>query len=212
MTEQNQPAVPTFPDWQRGDRVKQLSTGIYHQFSSFDTSGEYQASIWPLPGQELPEDDDYGTGHRWVDVDDLRKIKKYIPPKREVEEDNCQPEPAKKKKHKSKDRKAVGGGAKERWTILNNFVDFSMKELTPVEIKVWLVIYRNSKEGTARVSQRQIMRWAGCGLRHVNAAIKKLESKGLLKIVVLGKFLRKKDGKVEGYSSRYRVRGLIPVE
>ncbi len=110
-------------------------------------------------------------------------------------------EPASKPKNK---HKPLGGSASERWKILNNFVDFSMKGLTPAQVKVWLVLYRDSKQGTAATSQRDIARRAGCGLKFVNAAIKVLEEKGLALVVRRGGYRKG--------SNRYRIRGLEPVD
>ena len=78
---------------------------------------------------------------------------------------------------------------------------------------VWIVLYRESRGGTACISQRQIAERAGCGADSVNKAVKSLARMGLLKVVRKGTMLGKdQDGKVKGLSSKYRVRGLIPVE
>ena len=42
------------------------------------------------------------------------------------------------------------GASKGRFALLNAFVDFSMGELSRAEIIVWLILYRDSKEGIAR--------------------------------------------------------------
>ncbi len=68
-----------------------------------------------------------------------------------------------------------------RWQALNHFVDCLMADMTPVQIKVWLVLFRDTKNGRAATSQRDIAKRAGCGLKFVNAAIKVLCERGLLK-------------------------------
>ena len=46
--------------------------------------------------------------------------------------------------------KPAGGKAKagERFAVLNAFVDFSLADLTRAEIAVWLVLYRDTGNGT----------------------------------------------------------------
>jgi hypothetical protein len=85
-----------------------------------------------------------------------------------------------------------------------NFVDFTMADLTRAEMATWLVLYRDSKYGTAATSMRNIAPRAGCGLKFVAAAVKHLEGLGLLKVVRKGGYWRG--------SSCYRVRGLVPLE
>jgi DNA-binding MarR family transcriptional regulator len=63
-----------------------------------------------------------------------------------------------------------------------------------------LVLYRDSRDGIARTGQTDIARRAGINRRTVYRALRRLEGRGLVKIVYargLGRGL-----------SRYRVRGL----
>ena len=104
-----------------------------------------------------------------------------------------------------KDRKAskpskAKGKAKGRFTLLNTFVDFTMGELSRGEIIVWLILYRDSKEGIARTAQADIARRGKIERRTVGRSLRLLQSRGLLKIVHQGGFCRG--------VSRYRVRGL----
>ena len=39
--------------------------------------------------------------------------------------------------------------AGERFAVLNNFIDFTLADLTRGEIAVWLVLYRDTRDGTA---------------------------------------------------------------
>ncbi len=84
-----------------------------------------------------------------------------------------------------------------RFAVLNNFVDFTMGELPRGCVVVWLVLYRDTKDGTARTSQADIARRAGLSVRGVRDAIRRLESLGLLKTVYRGGLNRG--------PSRYRV-------
>ena len=92
------------------------------------------------------------------------------------------------------------GKAKERFALLNTFVDFSMGELSRAEIVVWMILYRDSKEGIARTAQADIARRGKIDRRTVGRSLRKLATLGLLKIVHQGGFRRG--------VSRYRVRGL----
>jgi hypothetical protein len=88
----------------------------------------------------------------------------------------------------------------ERFAMLNAFVDFALTGLSRAEIAVWLVLYRDTKDGTARTSYEDLARRVGCDRRSVGRALRGLERRGLLKVVHRG-------GMRRGVSS-YRVRGL----
>jgi hypothetical protein len=87
-----------------------------------------------------------------------------------------------------------------RFAVLNAFVDFSLAGLSRAEIAVWLVLYRDTRDGIARTSYDDLARRAGCNRRNVGRAIRRLERLGLLRIVHRGGFRRG--------VSRYRVRPL----
>jgi DNA-binding transcriptional ArsR family regulator len=95
---------------------------------------------------------------------------------------------------------AAGRKAGERFAVLNAFVDFALAKLSRGEIAVWLVLYRDTRDGTARTSYDDIARRTGLNRRNVGRALRRLEARGLVKIVHRG-------GRCRGVS-RYRVRGL----
>ena len=97
---------------------------------------------------------------------------------------------------KPKGKRAAG----DRFRVLNGFVDFALAELSRAETAVWLVLYRDTRDGTARTSYDDIARRAGLNRRNVGRAMRRLDSRGLVKIVHRG-------GLRKGVS-RYRVRGL----
>lgn len=68
----------------------------------------------------------------------------------------------------------------DRFTTINNFVDFTLAGLTGNEAAVWLVLWRDTKDGTARTAQSDIARRAGIGRRTVIRVVGRLEAKGLL--------------------------------
>jgi hypothetical protein len=92
------------------------------------------------------------------------------------------------------------GKTSERFTVLNAFVDFALADLSRGEVAVWLVLYRDTRDGTARTSYDALARRAGLNRRNVGRAVRRLEARGLVKVVRRG-------GLGRGTSS-YRVRGL----
>ena len=61
-------------------------------------------------------------------------------------------------------KKAKGGPPRrgERFGVLNTFADFALAGLTGAEVKVWLILFRDTKRtGTARTGQADIGRRAG---------------------------------------------------
>jgi hypothetical protein len=76
----------------------------------------------------------------------------------------------------------------ERFATLNAFVDMGMAGLTRAEVKVWLILFRDTKaNGTARTGQRDIARRAGLKPRMVRYALASLEAKGMLQTVRRGR-------------------------
>jgi hypothetical protein len=96
--------------------------------------------------------------------------------------------------------KAAGRKAGERFAVLNAFVDFAAGTLNRGELLTWLVLYRDTRDGTAATSQADIARRTGLCKRTVIAALQRLEAAGLLKRVHRGGLRRG--------VSRYRVFGL----
>jgi hypothetical protein len=88
----------------------------------------------------------------------------------------------------------------DRFAVLNGFVDFTMQELSRAETLVWLVLYRDTKDGTARTAQTDIARRAGVNVRTVKRAIADLHRRGLLVLVRRGSLRRG--------PSTYRIRPL----
>jgi AraC-like DNA-binding protein len=93
------------------------------------------------------------------------------------------------------------GQAGERFRVLNSFVDFTLAELSRAEIAAWLILYRDTRDGSARTSMRDIARRAGCSPRAVATAVARLEKLGLLKTIHRGGFRRG--------ASRYRIKPLL---
>lgn len=87
-----------------------------------------------------------------------------------------------------------------RFAVLNAFVDCSLSGLRRSEIAVWLVLYRDVRDGSVRTSQADIARRAGLSDRAVRSALAKLEQLGLLVCIFRGGLNRG--------TTRYRVEPL----
>ncbi len=100
-------------------------------------------------------------------------------------------------KHKRQRRQTRG-----RFDVLNGFVDAGMAGLTRAELAAWLVLYRDTRNGTARTSAGDIARRAGLSRRAVVAALASLRRRGLLTLVYRGGLNRG--------ASTYRVHSVPP--
>jgi DNA-binding transcriptional MocR family regulator len=70
--------------------------------------------------------------------------------------------------------------------VLNAFLDCTAGRLSRAEVLAWLILYRDTRNGTARTSHGDIARRAGIGRRNVVRAIGRLERRGLLGVVYRG--------------------------
>jgi hypothetical protein len=73
-----------------------------------------------------------------------------------------------------------------RFGELNAFVDCSMAGLSRAEALTWLVLWRDTKNGTVRTSMTDVARRIGTTRRAVVDAVPKLEKRGLLFVVYRG--------------------------
>ena len=110
------------------------------------------------------------------------------------------PGPSSNGRHQGREGAKPKGMTGERFAVLNAFADFSLAELSRAEIAVWLLLYRDTRQGTARTSYDDLARRGGMDRRNVGRALRQLESRGLVKVVHRG-------GIGRGVS-RYHVRGL----
>lgn len=92
---------------------------------------------------------------------------------------------------------ATKGKAGDRFAVLNGFVDVTMGTLCRGDIAVWLVLYRDERDGISKTSQADISTRAGLSVRGVKAALRRLRQRGLVKQVFRGGINRG--------PSRYRV-------
>lgn len=91
-------------------------------------------------------------------------------------------------------KKAKGKPARrntaDRFAVLNTFADFTLRNLNRAEIAVWLLLWRDTRNGTARTSQADLARRAGVNLSTVKRAVARLEKCGLLTVVFRGDLWR----------------------
>jgi hypothetical protein len=94
-------------------------------------------------------------------------------------------------------RKAVG----DRFAVLNAFVDCSLAVLDNAsDVKVWLILFRDTKTGVARTSQADLARRAGVTDRTVRNSLGRLEKLGLVQVT--------HQGGLPNRTSAYRVVGV----
>lgn len=73
-----------------------------------------------------------------------------------------------------------------RFGELNAFVDSSMAVLSRAELGTWLVLWRDTKNGTARTSMQDVARRIGASKRAVVDAVASLENRGFLTVIYRG--------------------------
>jgi len=68
----------------------------------------------------------------------------------------------------------------DRFAVLNAFVDAGMAGLSKVEAMTWLVLYRDTRNGTACTSRASIAARVGCSVKAIGNALARLRKAGLL--------------------------------
>lgn len=99
-----------------------------------------------------------------------------------------------------RDRGKAKRKSAERFVVLNDFVDFTLAGLSRAEIAVWLVLYRDTRNGVADTAYDDLARRAGLNRRNVGRALRRLELRGLLQVV--------RRGGLNRGPSRYRILSL----
>jgi len=98
---------------------------------------------------------------------------------------------------KTPKRRANRRKARDRFGVLNKFVDTVAGTLERSDLLVWLVLYRDTRDGVAATAQREIARRVGLCERTVRYALGRLERQGLV--------TRLYRGGINRGPSRYRV-------
>ena len=81
--------------------------------------------------------------------------------------------PARKKKQRKP-------ASVHRFAVMNEFLDCTVADLTRSQALVWLVLFRDTRNGTARTSMQDIARRIGTSRRRTQDAINALISMGLV--------------------------------
>lgn len=103
-----------------------------------------------------------------------------LPPDAILRPDVDEPPPPSKPKRRA--------ARSERFATLNAFADFGLAVLTGAEVKVWLILFRDTKgTGTARTGQADIARRAGLSPRGVRKALASLGANGFVAVVRRGR-------------------------
>jgi hypothetical protein len=100
--------------------------------------------------------------------------------------------------------KAAGHRKGDRWAVYNGFVDHTLRELSEAELRVWLILFRDVRDGLARAGMTDIARRAGLSRRGVVKAVAGLKHRRLIEVAVRGS--------VNGSTNAYRVYGARPSE
>lgn len=132
--------------------------------------------------------------NRWVDsraagkpkpTQRLKHLPKMEPATAAVADRDKQPQREKRAGSSSKKnpkRKETG----DRFKVLNTFVDCTISELSRSEIAVWLILYRDTRDGSVLISQNNIAKRAGATVRGTQKAIDKLIASGLVRVIFQG--------------------------
>jgi predicted DNA-binding transcriptional regulator len=118
-----------------------------------------------------------------------------------VRRDQPTTDPPDKTEPKEKANRRKAG---DRFRILNAFADFTLAGLNRNEIAVWLLLWRDTRDGTARTSQADLARRAGVSDRTIRTTLRSLSSKQLLRVV--------RRGGIGRGASAYRIRSVPPEE
>lgn len=98
---------------------------------------------------------------------------------------------------KNSRRSRPDNGDASRWRTLNTFVDLIARHLSLVEIVVWMVLFRDCRDGTVKASQRNLASRSGASERSVVRAMRRLRDVRLVEVV--------KASKSKGEASLYRL-------
>lgn len=94
------------------------------------------------------------------------------------------------------------GKASGRFAVVNLFCDRTMRDLSGSELRVWLLLWRDTRDGVSRTGQTDLARRAGVNVKTVKRALAALIRRGLVVVVERGNLRRG--------PSTYRVVGWIP--
>jgi len=106
---------------------------------------------------------------------------------REVEAAAAGKPSSEKGSRKSTSSSRPDAGDASRWRTINTFVDLIARHMSPVEIAVWIVLFRDCRDGTVKASQRNLASRSGASERSVVRAMRRLRDTGLVEVVKASK-------------------------
>lgn len=77
--------------------------------------------------------------------------------------------------------------ASDRFASINRVLDIHQAELSNSAFRVWLMLWRDSRDGVARTSQKDLARRSGLDVRTIRRGVRQLEETGLVKVVRIGR-------------------------
>ena len=89
--------------------------------------------------------------------------------------------------------------SKTRWQTLNQFVDLVLRDLSGGEVAVWLVLFRDARDGKARTGITDLATRCGMSRRGITKALALLKEKRLVEVI--------RRGSAAGAPNVYAVRG-----
>ena len=91
----------------------------------------------------------------------------------------------------------------ERWALFNRIVDVDQRNLTDSEFRVLVTLFRDSKDGVAKIGQANLACRIGRTRETVSRCVGRLARKGLLEIVKQGGLIT---SGVTRETSQYRIK------
>ncbi len=94
---------------------------------------------------------------------------------------------ARPKRPKRSRSNARAGAVRQRFALLNAFLDLALPHLTRAEAAAWLLLYRHAKpDGIATASVADLARRTGCDESAIRRALKRLRENGLVERIKRG--------------------------
>jgi hypothetical protein len=101
------------------------------------------------------------------------------------------PDPQTPRRPRRSTPEAATGAAKrhaDRFRVLNEFIDVTMRNLSDAAAKAWFVLYRDTKpNGLAKVGLSDLATRMGCSVSTAKRAIRELRRRGLVSVDVRGR-------------------------
>jgi DNA-binding transcriptional ArsR family regulator len=81
-------------------------------------------------------------------------------------------------------------GVVRKLLVANRFLDRSARQLPPAAALVWVLLWRDERDGTARTAVSDLARRSGLSARTVKRHLRTLKARGLVRVVQAGSVSR----------------------